>query len=175
MKPATFVIDNGPEFAGFHQPMLVWNGWACPFFTTETMKAIQQWVNATEDCMRYDEATDTFSLVLDDSVEPVAKIKHEDGTVLHGIDGWTWEVVDQYTDTETVGSRLNDEWRKLIRDNVNQPHAEGDVLEWGHTSACGVEILRIARLADYVATEWPDVGGEVVKSALNQMCVICWG
>lgn len=45
LQRAKFVIDDGTQYEGWHDPRQRWNGWACPYFTKATTDTIVEWVN----------------------------------------------------------------------------------------------------------------------------------
>ena len=49
MKADTFRIDGAEKgWAGLHNPARRWNGWACPWFTYETMQGIAEWLRQAD-------------------------------------------------------------------------------------------------------------------------------
>ena len=75
--------------------------------------------------------------------------------------------------SKTLRDALPADWCAWFENEVTQEDC--DALEWDADSACGVECLRIARLADYVMGEWLDSADEVRMCALQQMRVVCYG
>jgi hypothetical protein len=52
MTPAKFRIDGtqgSAAFEGFHEPEKRWNGWACPSFPMDTVRALAEWLNTEGD------------------------------------------------------------------------------------------------------------------------------
>jgi hypothetical protein len=70
---------------------------------------------------------------------------------------------------------LSSEWCGLIAARCNQGGKHGDLLAWPADSACGLAVQQITRLADQVRGEWPDQKDEVVRLALRQISIVCWG
>jgi hypothetical protein len=87
-----FSIDCGPQFQGITDGRL-WNGWARPLFTLETMKAIQEWVSdGINDPIAID-GDRVFDVYIDESVECDQTVV--DGVTYYEIDGWCWDQEDQ--------------------------------------------------------------------------------
>lgn len=68
---------------------------------------------------------------------------------------------------------LEPQWVELIETECEQGTER--LLDWTGDSACGEEVLRIAALADYVCTCWPDSADDVHTAACHQINVVCWG
>jgi hypothetical protein len=88
----TFSIDCGPQFNGITDGRL-WNGWATPLFTLETMREIQAWV---EDGININpiaiEGDKVFDVYEDERTECATVAI--DGVTYYAIDGWTWDQED---------------------------------------------------------------------------------
>ena len=88
-KKGTFSIDCGPQFQGITDQSL-WNGWACPWFTLETMKEIQAWI---EDGINVNpisiEGDKIFDVYENESIEMARTVV--DGVTYYSIDGWCWD------------------------------------------------------------------------------------
>lgn len=69
---------------------------------------------------------------------------------------------------------LSPAWRAWIESRESM--GEGAAfLDWDGETHCGIECLRVARLADFVCVEWPDVEAQVRDTAFDQMTIICNG
>jgi hypothetical protein len=91
-KQGTFCIECGPQFQGITDGSL-WNGWACPWFTLETMKAIQAWVNdGINDPIEID-GDKIFDVYINERIELARSVI--DGVTYYSIDGWCWDEGDQ--------------------------------------------------------------------------------
>jgi hypothetical protein len=92
-KQGEFSIDCGPKFQGITDGSL-WNGWACPWFTMETMKSIQEWV---EDGINVNpiaiEGDKIFDVYESERIEMASTVI--DGVTYYSIDGWCWDQEDQ--------------------------------------------------------------------------------
>ncbi len=75
----------------------------------------------------------------------------------------------------TLRAALSADWCAFIEAECNQEGPQGDLLAWPADSACGVEVQRITRLADFVRGEWLDTADDVREVALHQIRVVCWG
>lgn len=72
--------------------------------------------------------------------------------------------------TRLLKDKLDAIWAQRIAEELNP-----EILLWYADSACGIETLQIARLADFVAAEWPDAREGVIAAALIQIGVVCFG
>lgn len=86
----TFCVTDSPRFEGITDGQH-WNGWACPMFTLETMKKIQEWIG-DKDGGRIDiEGNQVFDVFEDERTE-LTKIVVE-GITYYSIDGWCWDEI----------------------------------------------------------------------------------
>ena len=88
----TFAIECGPQFAGITDGSL-WNGWACPWFTLETMKEIQAWTNDGINDPIEIEGDKVFDVYIDERIEMARSVI--DGVTYYSIDGWCWDEEEQ--------------------------------------------------------------------------------
>lgn len=72
--------------------------------------------------------------------------------------------------TPTLNAALPEGWAQMISSEV-----DASILTWEVDTACGEEVLRIVRLADYVASCWPDAREDVITAAIHQISVVCLG
>jgi len=87
-KQGAFSIDCGPQFQGITDQSL-WNGWECPWFTLETMRAIQAWVNDGINDPIAIEGDSVFDVYIDERIELARSVI--DGVTYYSIDGWCWD------------------------------------------------------------------------------------
>jgi hypothetical protein len=89
----TFAIECGPQFNGITDGSL-WNGWACPWFTLETMKKIQAWIedgiNVNPILIEDDKVCDVYE---NESIEMARTVV--DGVTYYSIDGWCWDSCEE--------------------------------------------------------------------------------
>ncbi len=85
----TFTIECGPQFEGITDGSL-WNGWECPWFTLETMKAIQAWVNDGINDPIAIEGDKVFDVYIDERIE--CRTITVDEVKYYSIDGWCWDL-----------------------------------------------------------------------------------
>jgi hypothetical protein len=72
--------------------------------------------------------------------------------------------------TTVIEEAISFEWAERL----TQKHA-GSILQEDVDSHCGQETLRIIRLAEFVAAEWPDASGDVYTAAVHQIHVVWFG
>ena len=89
--PCEVVYDNS-QFQGITDQSL-WNGWACPWFTLETMRAIQAWVDDGINCPIEIEGDRVFDVYIDERIE--CRTITVDGVKYYSIDGWCWDEEEQ--------------------------------------------------------------------------------
>jgi len=84
-----FSIDCGPQFQGITDGRL-WNGWACPLFTLETMKEIQAWVedgiNVNPIAIEGDRVCNVYD---HEQIELTTTVV--DGVTYYELDGWCFD------------------------------------------------------------------------------------
>lgn len=73
--------DDGHCFAGFHDPAITWNGFACPYFYQHEVERMRV-VFTEPDDMDMDEAVELTGMPADSLYLPI------------GSHSWTWEVAD---------------------------------------------------------------------------------
>lgn len=101
MKADTFRIDGVERgWAGLHNPAHRWNGWACPWFTYETMQDIGRWIDG---CVGDDPDAVRLVFDIDGSVwetdgitEYVLPTMTVDAVTYYLIDGWVWDADGGY-------------------------------------------------------------------------------
>lgn len=92
-----FYIDGvGPEFDGYHDPSVLWNGWECPFFTKEVADEITKTFTDESVTFEYDEAGKKYIITWngEDTEEvPMTRRETVDGELdlfPLGYYGWCW-------------------------------------------------------------------------------------
>ena len=73
----------------------------------------------------------------------------------------------------TLREKLGTDWSFEI--DVASDEGSEEFLEWSAGSHCGIEIQKIAALADAVALQWPDQAAQVRACAIDQMQVVAHG
>jgi hypothetical protein len=71
---------------------------------------------------------------------------------------------------QTLKDSITSEWACRIAEEIDE-----SILSWEADSHCGTETLRIIRLAEFVAAEWPDAREDVYTAAIHQISVVCVG
>ncbi len=80
------------------------------------------------------------------------------------------------TSDKPLRETLGEDWVFEIEQDDSPPGPEGEsFLYWESSSHCGVEIQKIAALADAVALQWPDQAAQVRACAIDQMQVVAHG
>ena len=90
-KKAQFTIECGPKFDGITDGTL-WNGWACPWFTLETMRAIKEWVNDGINDPIEVEGDKVFDVYIDERIE--CRTITLNGVKYYSIDGWCFDLCE---------------------------------------------------------------------------------
>lgn len=92
-----FYIDGvGPEFDGYHDPSVLWNGWECPFFTKEVADEITKTFTDESVTFEYDESGKKYIITWngEDTEEvPMTRRETVDGELdlfPLGYYGWCW-------------------------------------------------------------------------------------
>ena len=98
-RKAMFYLCDGPSFVGYHCGHR-WNGWACPMFPIESVRAIAEWMNAQGfgSSIDINETTGTVTIIEEDeecneAEEPETRARNGIPTMaLYGVGayGWTW-------------------------------------------------------------------------------------
>lgn len=108
------ICDDERVYEGYTDGTL-WNGWECPWFTKEVAEQIMKDLRGDGAETEYNENTDSYSVMLPDSVEDVFDgeyVDTEDGVKhLYPIGAWCWiwdEV--QLEDEEYVPSAENGDY-----------------------------------------------------------------
>lgn len=74
---------------------------------------------------------------------------------------------------QTIREKLGTDWSFEI--DVSSDEGCEEFLSWQADSHCGIEISKIAALADAVALQWPDQAAQVRACAIDQMQVVANG
>jgi hypothetical protein len=88
---------EGPRIAGFHNPAIRWNGWACPSFTLDAVRTLAEWLAGQDPYDGYDTVTvrDGGSVAVttfDGEVYDVTP--DDDGLYGVGAYAWVWSEVE---------------------------------------------------------------------------------
>lgn len=135
LQKAYFRIDDSKFYEGWHNPQHRWNGWACPWFSKETLLEIAADIalilddNPTSDSVvfgwfetdGYDPNTDKLEdyNVVHDRITPEHHIPH---TFIYCIDGICW---DAYTAEEMLDDLIEEfDLRSYIRDTAEMLRSE---------------------------------------------------
>ena len=81
-----FGFDDGPLFDGWHKPESRWNGWANPFFTSETRMKILATFNCIDDDLGF-RSEEEYN---DPDINPWIEIKENKQPNKHGLYGMGW-------------------------------------------------------------------------------------
>ncbi len=92
--------DDVVTFAGWHEPSERWNGWACPFFDLETVRAIADATTALdgrETVLIREDGSVWLSTSSEDEPYQVETRRLADGETVFGVGAgaWVWDDVSQ--------------------------------------------------------------------------------